>query len=112
MDDITNKWEGTNIIDNTWFAICEKEKRDIVLPNGNLFRFDVLCDNTTLRIYKSSGLNLYVARNITKEEIEKALCYWPNETAIKMLNKGNYIYSILNLCRDVADDIIIAREIG
>lgn len=109
MDDITNKWEGTNIIDKIWFAICEKENREIALPNGISFSFRV--DGDTLRIPNTHGLREIRNRvNITKGEIERALYYWPNTTSIKMLKNGHYIYSILCLCSDGADDII-TREI-
>lgn len=104
MDDITKKWEGIEIIDNLWFAICEKEKMEIARPNGSAVSFEVISNGTALRVYNSRQLTRGGIR-ISKEDIEDALYYWPNQRAIEMLDKGSYIYPILNLCRDVADDI-------
>lgn len=78
MDDISNKYEGMGIIDTIWKTICEKNNNIEIRSNVN----------------------------ITKGDIERALCYWPNEKAIKILNKGKYIYPILNLFRDNVDAII------
>ena len=105
MDDITKKWEGIEIIDNLWFAICEKENREIPRPNGTTFSFEVVSNGTALRLY-IGPMGRRGGVRILKDEIKDALYYWPNETAIQMLDKGYYIISILNLCRDVADDII------
>lgn len=105
MDDITKKWEGDEIIDTLWFAICEKEKREIVQANGNPFSFEVIsndADRQALKILngRQGGIRIF------KEEIEDALYYWPNEIAIQKLDNGNYILPILNLCRESADKII------
>lgn len=114
MDDITNKWAGTSIADNIWFAICAEEKSVIRLQNGNYLMIEVVDHATALRIHVSYNHPGFSAtRNkerITKAEIEKALYYWPSETAIKMMDKGEYIFSVLFLYRKVVDDAI-AREV-
>ena len=97
MDDITKKWEGSDIIDNLWFAICEKQGRVIEGPNGSPYRIMVR-DVDALRIDNTT---------ITKDEIKDALYYWPKETSIKMLSKGPIILKLIQLCREVADDIIL-----
>ena len=98
MDDLTKKWECSELIDYLWFAICEKEGRSFNGPYGRLFRFRVIQDGTTL--WLSNNIQ------ISKEEIEEALYYWPNERAIRTLDKGSFIFPILRLCRVIADDII------
>lgn len=108
MDDITKKWEGIDIIDNLWFAICEKENREIVRPNRTPICFKVISNGTAIRVCNNRQLKRGGIR-ISKEDIEDALYYWPNQRAMEMLDKGSYIYAILNLCRDVADDIIQRR---
>lgn len=108
MDDITNKWAGLDIIKYLWAEICKKNCTQINLSNGKSFSFRI--EGDTLRIFTRNGLCEKRSNvNFTKGDIERALCYWPNETAIKNLYKGDYIYLILNLCGDVADDII-ARD--
>lgn len=105
MDDIAKKWEGIEVIDNFWFAICEKEYKEIFRPNGRPFSFTVISNGTALKInYRQTGSQGgYV---ISKDEIQDALYYWPNETAIKMLDKGNIIFPILCQCGDIASDIV------
>lgn len=100
MDDITKKRDGSNEIDNIWFAICAKEGIEIERLNGRTFTFRVVYDgeNTFLRI----GNNIY----ISKEDIDDALYYWPNERAIRMLDKSVYILPILQLCKNIADEFI------
>ena len=105
MDDITKKWEGIEIIDNLWFAICEKEKSEIARPNGTAIFFEVISNGTALRVCNSRHPTRGGTR-VSKDDIEDALYYWPNQKAIEMLDKGSYIYPILNLCKDIADDII------
>ena len=105
MDDITKKWEGIEVIDNLWFAICEKENREIFRPNSKPFIFRVISNGTALKIYyeRTGSRGGYV---ISKDEMQDALYYWPNETAIKMLDKGNIIFPILCQCGDIASDIV------
>ena len=98
MDDITKKWDGDRVIDNLWFAICEKENIRIERENRRPFSFQVVSDGKALKI--NGGFR------ITKEQIEDALYYWPNERAILMLDRGSFILPILQLCHNIADDII------
>ena len=105
MDDITKKWEGIKIIDNLWFAICEKENRGIICQGDRSFRIEVISQGTALRLVR------YIKgkerpRRISKYDVEDALYYWPNQSAIKMLNKGSDILCLFNLCSDIANDII------
>ncbi|MBO4701846.1 MAG: hypothetical protein J5625_04190 [Lachnospiraceae bacterium] len=113
MDDITKKFAGKSEMDNIWFAICEKE--GIVIESKDSLFFIQKCFEDKMIIQKgrrgySRPFDMKTETiKITKEEIEDALYYWPNEGAIKMLEKGNIIVEIIKLCREVAEDIIQSR---
>lgn len=104
MDDITKRYTDTGIIDNVWFAIAEKEGREIVFHNSHLY-IQSVTDNTIKMAKERRGGVI----RITKEEVEDALYYWPNDKAIKLINNGELIYMILNLCKVVADELIIRK---
>ena len=105
MDDISRKLEGSNLMDNLWFAIHAKQGRFVQGSFTELVIRNVLND----RIELLSGRRNARQVNIMKEDIEDALYYWPNRSAIQMLDNGKPIYNLLYLCRDVADQVINLR---
>lgn len=102
MNDISKVLDGSEVMDNLWFALCEKEKREIQVKNRIFFIDTVTNYNITLR-EQMRGHTMTV--RITKEEIEDALYYWPYEKAILMLKNGKYIIPLIQLCENVADEL-------
>lgn len=97
MNDITKKSEGSEALDNLWFAICAHQGEEFEVSNGKKFIMTYV-RNQSIRINNSIS--------ITKEDIEDAMYYWPNESAMRMQNKSNYIIPLLHACRNIVDNIV------
>lgn len=110
MDDITKKSEGSTLIDNLWYAICALEHTDLYEERNRRF-FSVSYDNRESNLRIKNAVNSTLCR-ISKNEVEDALYYWPNTSAIRMLNKSRYIIPLLQACRDLSDEIIRQRGIA
>ncbi len=87
------------LIDNIWFALCAKEGIEIDSLKGKTFTFRVVTENEN-KFLKINSIT------ISKEDINRALYYWPDEKAIKQLDKSTYILPLLQLCKNLADDFI------
>lgn len=106
MNDITKKLEGTEAVDNVWFAICAMEDMIIERPKGKEFHFNVVQDGQALKI-NNSNIRLF------KKEIEEALYVWPDVNEIQECNPKNakFIIPLLCRCRNIVDETL-RREIA
>lgn len=107
MNDISKIYEGTEAIDNLWYAINANYTRLFELPNGRAFYIEIVPGQDVLNIYH----HLYthhgnVIARITKNDLENAIYYWPDKQAINHLKHGNYIYSILYHFSHIVNRII------
>ena len=100
MNDITKVLDGNELIDNLWFALCEKENQEFKIGR-NIWIVDSVTD-FNIKIHSRELIRII---KVSKEEIESALYYWPNEKAIEMLKRGKYIIPLLQLCENVVDTI-------
>ena len=113
MNDICRILEGTNQINTLWYAICAEENTLISYYGRNEFFYLQSPNPDTIFIPKhpaSRNIN-YIRPNssdivISKNDIEKALYYWPNKQMINMLENSRYIYTILYKFRHLINDII------
>lgn len=105
MDDITKKYAGNRIIDNLWYSIAEKEGRKIEFRNS---QYDIhSVSNVNIVLTQSNRCHGVI--KISKDEIENALYYWPNERSIKYIDKGEFLFALLDMCKNVANEIIVRK---
>ena len=106
MNDITKKLDGTEAIDNVWFAICAMEDMVIERSYGKTFYFKVVQDGQVLKINNSNI-------RLSKKEIEEALYVWPdvNEIQERNLKNAKFIIPLFCLCRCIVDETL-RREIA
>ena len=98
MDDITLKYEGYDEIDEIWYIICSyNEDVEFKLSGGRNFKFSLPRNNTDYLIIKK---NYYKNLILDKKDIIKAISYWPSKNAIFTLMNGEYIFAILEKCKE------------
>ena len=105
MDDITCKYEGHEIMENIWFAICSYNEEEFKLSKNVVYKLCIPKEDTNYL-----ELQRYTERiKIKKSEIVKAIPYWPSKDAMRTLKNGEYIFMLLQRCKNLLK-IFVSEE--
>lgn len=98
MDDITLKYEGYEEMNEIWYMICSyNEAVEFNISRGKTFKIILpMNSNDHLKIKSNYAGNII----IDKDDVIKAIYYWPSKNAINTLTNGEYIFAILEKCKE------------
>ena len=97
MDDITRKFEGHEIMDRIWFAICSYNEEDFKLSKNRTYKLYAPKDNSNY--IELQWYNEIIS--IKKDEVVRAIPFWPSKNAMCTLKNGEHIFMLLQKCKSL-----------
>ena len=107
MDHIAKKNYGADAINSILYSFCTHEGEHIRYDNNSYYIFKSYTNRESIKIYKilenenEKNVKIWINPN----DVQTALYYWPNVQAIKLLDNGNYILPLFNLCKNLVEEI-------
>ncbi len=101
MDDITLKYEGYEFLDDIWFAVCSYNEEDFRITRNNTYKLYVPENVRGCLFFERYGERII----IKKQDIERAIPFWPSKKSICTLKNGEFIYVLLQKCKKLLKSI-------